>query len=55
MLILEANGDGTIIISLSDDSEIEIKIIELEGAKSHITIHSNETVSVEQKLTKNPD
>jgi hypothetical protein len=29
MMILEANSEGSVIVALSDDSEIEITIIEL--------------------------
>ena len=31
MLVLEANGDGAIIVVLSDDSEVEIEVIKTKG------------------------
>jgi len=49
MLVLEANGDGSILIALSDDSEIEIAIIELEESKPQIIISSNESLSIVQR------
>ena len=49
MLILEANGDGKIIVALSDDSEIEITITELEVNRFTIEICIDAQVMTIQK------
>lgn len=49
MMVLEASGDGTIVVALDDDSEIEITIIELEGNKAQVVISADQAVSIVRK------
>ena len=49
MMLLTSARDESIIISLSDESEIEIKIVELEGIKAKILICADEEVEVERR------
>lgn len=55
MLILEANGDGRIIVALSDNSEIEITITELEGSKSNVVVCASNKVSIVRKILLETD
>jgi sRNA-binding carbon storage regulator CsrA len=55
MMILTGSRDESIIVVLSDDSEIEITITELEGNRSKIVIFADEGVSVVRELYINSD
>lgn len=52
MLVLEASGDGKIIVALSDDSEIEITITELEVNRFTIEICIDAQVSIARKTAQ---
>ncbi len=49
MMILVSNADEPIIVSLDDDSEIEIAITEHTGRSPEITICADERITITRK------
>lgn len=52
MMLLTNARDESIIISLSDESEIEIRVVEFEGKKVKVLVRADDAVAIERRVNE---